>query len=79
MRQLSLTDGATKMPPNTQESIAKAVLTVDQFCATVTIGRTGFYDAVKLGLIKPLKFGTRTLVPASEVSAFLDRLSEPGR
>ncbi len=53
------------MPPNTQESTAKAVLTVDEFCATVTIGRTGFYDAVKLGLM--------------EVSAFLDRLSEPGR
>lgn len=67
------------MCSNTYESTAKAVLTVDEFCATVTIGRTGFYDAVKLGLIKPLKFGTRTLVPASEVSAFLDRLSEPGR
>jgi hypothetical protein len=67
------------MHSNTYETTARAVLTVDQFCATVTIGRTGFYDAVKLGLIKPLKFGTRTLVPASEVSAFLDRLSEPGR
>jgi excisionase family DNA binding protein len=67
------------MHSHTYEYPARAVLTVDEFCATVTIGRTGFYDAVKLGLIRPLKFGTRTLVPASEVSAFLDRLSEPGR
>ncbi len=60
---------------NAPDTFASAVLTVDEFCATCKIGRTGFYVAVGSGLIRPLKFGTRTLVPASEVSAFLDRLS----
>ncbi len=53
----------------------KAVLTVGEFCETCSIGRTSFYAGVQAGLIKVLKFGTRTLVPASEVAAFIDRLS----
>ena len=67
--------GATQMHPYTHEATTKAVLTVDEFCATCSIGRTSFYAGVQSGLIRVLKFGTRTLVPASEVSAFLDRLS----
>ncbi len=63
------------MRTSTYESTAKAVLTVDEFCATCSIGRTSFYAGVQSGLIKVLKFGTRTLVPASEVAAFIDRLS----
>ena len=67
------------MHSNTHESTAKAVLTVDEFCATCSIGRTSFYAGVQSGLINVLKFGTRTLVPASEVGAFIDRLSRMDR
>jgi hypothetical protein len=67
------------MHSNTHESNAKAVLTVDEFCATCSIGRTSFYAGVQSGLINVLKFGTRTLVPASEVGAFIDRLSRMDR
>jgi len=55
----------------------KAAITVDEFCATCSIGRTSFYAALGAGRIRVLKFGSRTLVPASEVSAFLASL-EPG-
>ena len=59
----------------TYENPSKAVLTVEEFCKVCSIGRTSFYVGVQSGLIRVLKFGTRTLVPTSEVSAFLARLS----
>ena len=39
---------------NAPDTFASAVLTVDEFCATCKIGRTGFYVAVGSGLIRPL-------------------------
>lgn len=53
----------------------RAALTVAQFCETLSIGRTTFYDQVRVGRIRILKVGTRTLVPTSEVDAFLERLA----
>ncbi|NBB51203.1 helix-turn-helix domain-containing protein [Rhizobium sp. CRIBSB] len=64
---------------NNHDSHAKAVLTVDEFCETCSIGRTSFYAGVQSGHIKVLKFGKRTLIPASEVQAFLERLSAVAR
>ena len=52
----------------------KAALTVAEFCTTCSIGRTSFYAAVGEGRIRILKFGARTLVPVSEVAAFLASL-----
>lgn len=51
----------------------KAALTVNQFCDALSIGRTLFYARVRLGQIKVLKVGTRTLVPFGEVQKFLER------
>ncbi len=53
----------------------KAALSVNEFCATCSIGRTSFYELVKQRRIKVRKLGSRTIVPASEVSSFLDGLS----
>jgi excisionase family DNA binding protein len=55
---------------------AKAALSVTDFCAAFGIGRTSFYAAVKDQKIKTVKFGRRTLVPATEIDVFLTRLSE---
>ncbi len=52
---------------------AKAALTVNAFCDALSIGRTLFYERVRLGQIKVVKIGTRTLVPVGEVQAFLER------
>jgi len=51
----------------------KAALTVNAFCEALSIGRTLFYERVRLGEIKVVKIGTRTLVPIGEVQAFLER------
>ena len=51
----------------------RAALSVSQFCDALGIGRTLFYERLKLGQIRVLKVGTRTLVPVGEVQAFLDR------
>lgn len=53
----------------------KAALSVNEFCVTCSIGRTSFYELVKQGRIKVRKLGNRTIIPAGEVSAFLDSLS----
>lgn len=46
-----------------------------EFCDALSIGRTMFYQQLKAGRIRVLKVGTRTLVPASEVDAFLRKLA----
>jgi len=53
----------------------KAALTVAEFCATLSIGRTLFYERVRLGQIQILKVGTKTLVPTHQVEAFLEQAS----
>lgn len=47
-----------------------AFMTVPQFLREYPVGRTRFYEDVKVGRIRTIKSGTRTLVPSSE----LDRL-----
>jgi len=56
--------------------IAKAALTVAEFCQVVGIGKTTFYSEVRAGRIHPKKIGSKTIVPATEASAFLDRLPD---
>ncbi len=46
---------------------------VDDFCRAHGIGRTFFYNEVKIGEIKIIKVGKRTLVPDSEAKAWQDR------
>ena len=49
--------------------------TVKSFCDGMGIGQTTFYKHVKLGNIKILKVGKKTLVRTSEREAFLARVS----
>lgn len=53
----------------------KAAISVAEFCRTCSIGRSSFYNLVSAGRIRIKKLGRRTLVPAGEVAAFLDSLS----
>jgi excisionase family DNA binding protein len=54
----------------------RAALTVADFCEALSIGKTLFYSEVKAGRIRILKLGTRTLVPSTEIDAFLKSLSK---
>jgi len=51
-------------------------LTVDEFCKAAGIGRTRAYAEIADGRLRPLKCGRRTLIPASELEAWLRRLPE---
>ena len=44
---------------------------VKEFCERVGICHSHFYKCVKLGKIRVVKVGGRTLVPASEVARLL--------
>lgn len=57
------------------ETIERASLSVEEFCAAHGIGRTTFYEQLKLGRIRVVKCGRRTLVPATERDAWLGRLA----
>jgi excisionase family DNA binding protein len=41
----------------------------------MNIGRTKFYEEVKLGRIKIVKFGQKTLIPATEPIKWLERVA----
>jgi excisionase family DNA binding protein len=44
-------------------------------CAHLSIGRTSLYRAIGDGLIRPVKFGKRTLVPRDELERFAASLT----
>ena len=66
---------STGSEPASSASYPKAALTVDEFrSAFGNMSRSTFYEQVAAGNIQIRKLGRRTLVPASEVQVFLDRL-----
>lgn len=62
---------AKNVPP------AKVMLSVNDFCASAGIGRSTFYEEIKIGRIKVKKCGKRTLVPISELEDWPRRLPDP--
>jgi excisionase family DNA binding protein len=58
--------------------ITKVALSVTEFCKAAGIGRSFFYEEVKTGRIKVVKAGRRTLIPISELAAWLSRLAHGG-
>ncbi|MBL6864051.1 MAG: DNA-binding protein [Rhodospirillales bacterium] len=46
---------------------------VNDFCQAHGICRTSFYEEVKRGELKIIKYGSRTLVPDSEAKAWQER------
>lgn len=57
--------------------VEKVALSIPEFCRSTGISRTTFYREVKAGRVFPVKAGRRTLVPAAETHAYLQRLSCP--
>lgn len=50
-------------------------LSVAEFCAACSIGRSTFYEEVKAGRIRILKAGKRTLIASTEAQRWLDSLA----
>lgn len=47
---------------------------IEEFSALTSLGRTRVFEELKSGRLRSLKCGRRTLIPASEVDAWLNSL-----
>ena len=51
--------------------------TVEMACARLCVSRSAFYDMLKAGEVRAVKFGTRTVIPETELVGLIQRkLSE---
>lgn len=55
--------------------MTKLAYSVNETLGLLSLGRTKFYELVESGEIKTAKVGKKTLVLASEIQAFLDRIA----
>lgn len=60
-------------------SLPKLAYSVAEFCELVGLGRTGAFREIRDQRLRAVKVGRRTLIPAEEVKAWLDRLSPSSR
>jgi excisionase family DNA binding protein len=56
----------------------KPVFSIAEFCDATSLGRTRVYEEIKIGRLKVLRVGRRTLVSTEEVHAWLQRLATGG-
>lgn len=66
------------MRHQTNLNIEKAAFSIDDAARALSIGRTSLYQQVKVGRLRTIKCGRRTLVLARDIDAFLNRLQQEG-
>lgn len=57
------------------ETLAYSILGASKAC---NLGQTKIYEQIKLGRLKAVKFGKRTLIPAKALEEWLNSLPEMG-
>lgn len=55
--------------------LLKAAYSIAEFCELVSLGRSSVFEEMKSGRLRKVKVGRRTLIPASEATAWLERLA----
>lgn len=56
-------------------SEAKAALTVEDVARSLGVGKVTVYRLLKEGQLRRVKIGSRTLIPAGDVTALVERLA----
>lgn len=51
---------------------------IDQFCASFGVGRTTAYEQIKLGRLRALKVGNRTIITDHDAEEWLRNLPQAG-
>jgi excisionase family DNA binding protein len=54
--------------------LTKAAYSVNETLNVLSIGRTSLYELIGRGDLKPVKFGKKTLIYASDLAALLAKL-----
>ncbi|MCK1542043.1 helix-turn-helix domain-containing protein [Bradyrhizobium sp. 179] len=62
------------MKPAAQKQAQARALTVDEFCREYRIGRTTFYQQVRLGHLRVRKIGKRSLIATEDAEAWFRTL-----
>ena len=57
-----------------ETNIEKLAYSIDETVKILPIGKTKLYEEIKKGRMKASKFGTRTLIPAEAIKAWLNAL-----
>ena len=71
-----MTDTSTNRTHDGEPSDLRILLTVPEACAVLRISRWMLYRLIQTRQLNTVKLGRRRLVPAAEVRALLDRLSQ---
>jgi excisionase family DNA binding protein len=53
----------------------KAAYSIAEFCELVSLGRSRVFEEIRDKRLRIVKVGRRTLIPALEVTAWLERLA----
>lgn len=57
-------------------AVEPIALTIAEFCRVTGVGRSKVYQELKSSRLRAVKVGTRTLIPVSELTAWLGRLEQ---
>ena len=64
---------------HTRSTLTKAAYSIAEFCELVSLGRSRVFEEIRDKRLRIVKVGRRTLIPAVEVTAWLELLaSGPG-
>ncbi len=64
------------MPPIPIDQTSLFAMTIADVTRRTGIGRTSLFEAIRLGNLRAVKAGARTLIKAEDLTAYLDSLPD---